>query len=131
MQKIITAFLCGAVITWAHVALADDGSLSSRFQSLIGNTDPSQEDWSLHGQATEVIQGYPSFPAAYSGQNSLSPESQVKNTTTSTLFLGRRLWEGAEVYFDPETYEGKGLSQTFGIAGFPNGEANKAGSWGF
>ncbi len=107
----------------------DDPSLATRFQTLIGNTDPAHEDWSLHAQGTEIIQGYPSFPAAYSGANSLSPESQWKNTSTATLFLGRRLWQGGEVYYDRELYEGKGLSDTFGAAGFPNGEANKAGSW--
>jgi len=108
---------------------ADDASIASRLQALIGNTNPAQEDWSIHGQATEILQGYPSFPASYSGANSLSPASQWKNSTTATLFLGRRLWEGAAVYYDPELYEGKGLNDTLGVAGFPNGEANKAGSW--
>lgn len=131
MRKLLPILLCGAVFTWAHTALADDSNLASQFQKLVGNTDPSQEDWSLHGQATEVVQGYPSFPASYSGQNSLSPDSQWKNTTTATLFLGRRLWEGAEVYFDPELYEGKGLQSTFGVAGFPNGEAQKNGAYDF
>ena len=120
-----------AVTAYSFAAYADDESLSSQFQALIGNTDPDQEDWSLHGQATEIYQGYPAFPAAYSGANSLSPQTQERNTTTGTLFLGRRLWEGAEAYYDPEWYEGKGLSNTFGVAGFPNGEANKAGSYDF
>lgn len=125
-------FVWGAIaFSWAVAAQADDDALASKFQQLVGNTDPSQETWSLHGQATEVIQGYPSFPSAYNGQNSLSPQSQVTNTTTATLFLGRRLWEGAEVYFNPELYEGKGVSSTYGMAGFPNGEAQKNGSWDF
>ena len=110
-------------------AHADDDSLSSQFQAMVGNTNPSQEEWSLHGQTTAIYQGYPSFHAPYSGANSLSPQEQWKNTTTGTLFLGRRLWEGAEVYYDPELYQGVGLSDTFGAAGFPNGEANKAGGY--
>jgi high affinity Mn2+ porin len=118
-----------AITGLAFASYADDDVLASKFQALAGNTDPNQEDWSLHGQATEILQGYPSFPASYSGANSLSPESQWKNTTTATLFLGRRLWEGAEVYMDRELYEGKGLDDALGVAGFPNGEANKAGSW--
>jgi len=120
---------CMVLLALASTAHADDESLSSKFQALIGNTNPAQEDWSLHGQTTGIIQGYPSFPAAYSGVNSLSPEGQWRNTETATLFMGRRLWEGAAVYYDRELYEGKGLGQTFGVAGFPNGEANKAGSW--
>jgi len=119
-----------AIMCIAHAACADDDtSLSARFQQWIGNTDPTHEDWSLHGQATEIVQGYPGFPASYSGANSLSSSDQVRNSTTATLFLGRRLWEGAAVYMDRELYEGIGLSDTYGIAGFPNGEANKAGSW--
>lgn len=110
---------------------ADDANLSWRLESVLGNADSSQESWSIHGQTTEIIQGYPSFPASYNGQNSLSPDSQWKNTTSGTWFLGRRLWQGAEVYFDPEIYEGKGLSSSLGIAGSPDGEANKAGDWGF
>ncbi len=121
---------CGA-ISMACVAQASEDSLASQFQTLIGNTNPDQEDWSLHGQATEIYQGYPSFHAPYTGTNSLSPQVQERNTTTGTLFLGRRLWDGAAIYYDPEWYEGKGLSSSFGVAGFPNGEANKAGSWGF
>ncbi len=116
---------------WACSTLADEGNLSSQLQALLGNTDPTHESWSVHAQATEILQGYPSFPAAYSGTNSLSADAQWKNTTTATLFLGRRLWQGGEVYFNPELYEGKGLSDSFGAAGFPNGEANKAGSWNF
>ncbi len=120
--------IAAAAFAFSACGAADD-SLSSEFQKFIGNTNPEQEDWSLHGQATEIFQGYPSFPADYSGNNSLSSQSQLKNTTTATLFMGRRLWQGAEVYYDPELYEGKGLSDTLGVAGFPNGEANKAGSW--
>jgi high affinity Mn2+ porin len=114
----------------AFSAQADDSSLSAKFQQLIGNTDPDHEDWSLHGQATEIVQGYPSFPSAYSGSNSLTSDARRSNTTTATLFLGRRLWEGAAVYYDRELYEGKGFDNTLGMAGFPNGEANKAGTWG-
>jgi high affinity Mn2+ porin len=129
VKRTLLAFLLGCLLSPS--AYPDDGSVYAKIRNAIGNADPDNESWSIHGQATEIVQGYPSFNAPYSGTNSLSPESQWKNSTTSTLFLGRRLWEGAEAYFDPEIYEGKGLSQTFGMAGFPNGEANKAGSWGF
>jgi high affinity Mn2+ porin len=110
-------------------AIADENNLSSKFQALIGNTDPNHEYWSVHGQSTEVIEGYPGFSAGYSGANSLTSQAQWRNSTSATLFLGRRLWEGAEVYYDRELYEGKGLSQGLGIDGFPNGEANKTGSY--
>ena len=77
----------------------------------------------LHFQLTTVTQTHPSFDAPYSGQNSLSPDSEHETTITSTLFLGARLWKGAEIYVNPELSGGSGLSHTVGIAGFPNGEA--------
>ncbi len=45
-----------------------------------------------------------------------------------TAFAGVRLWQGGEFYFDPELAQGFGLNSTLGIAGFPNGEAQKAGA---
>lgn len=128
MLKLLQIFL-GLPLVLAAPVWADELPLARQLQSFIGNNDLSHEDWSLHGQATEIIQGYPSFPASYSGSNSLSSKSQMKNTTTATLFMGRRLWKGAAIYWDRELYEGKGLDDTLGVVGFPNGEANKAGSW--
>jgi len=75
-----------------------------------------------------VTQAHPSFHADYSGPNSLSPESEHETTVTSTLYLGARLWKGAELYANPELSGGSGLSRAFGIAGFPNGEAFRVGS---
>ena len=40
--------------------------------------------------------------------------------------MGARLWDGAELYFNPEIDQGFGLSTTHGVAAFPNGEAQKA-----
>ncbi|HEX7253622.1 MAG TPA: carbohydrate porin [Thermoanaerobaculia bacterium] len=81
-----------------------------------------------HFQFTTVTQAHPSFDAPYSGQNSLSPDSEHETTVTATLFLGLRTWKGGELYANPEMSGGRGLSQTFGIAGFPNGEAFRVGS---
>jgi high affinity Mn2+ porin len=82
--------------------------------------------WELHGQTTFIYQGYPSFPALYSGQNSLPPEGQSRETWTVSGFLGARLWKGGEFYFNPETLQGFGVANTTGAAGFPNGEAQKS-----
>jgi high affinity Mn2+ porin len=45
-----------------------------------------------------------------------------------SLFLGGRLWEGAQAQVNPELLQGFGLSNSTGIAGFPNGEAFKVGT---
>jgi high affinity Mn2+ porin len=85
------------------------------------------ENWNVHGQFTYIEQGYPGFRSPYQGQNSLSGASQIKNTTSATAFVGFRPWEGTELYINPELMQGSGLSDTFGVAGFPNGEAQKSG----
>lgn len=89
---------------------------------------PSEPRFDAHFQLTTVTQAHPSFPAAYSGNNSLSPNSEHETTVTSTIYLGARLWRGAEIYVNPEMTGGSGLSKAFGIAGFPNGESFRVGS---
>ena len=87
------------------------------------------ENVRLNAQLTEFIQGYPSFRAAYSGPNSLPAGGQVRQSTSITAYLGMRLpWAGGEFYFNPEYFQGFGLGQTLGIAGFTNGDAQKAGN---
>jgi high affinity Mn2+ porin len=83
--------------------------------------------WSTHFQFTGVVQGHPNFSAPYSGQNSLQPLHEQAFSTTVTLFIGRKLWRGASIYFNPEMAGGKGMSSTLGIAGFPNGETFRIG----
>ncbi len=87
-----------------------------------------QERFSLHFQQTIISQYKPSFSADYSGQNSLSTQTETQSSITSTLFGAARLWKGAEVYFNPELSGGAGLSKTLGVAGFPNGETFRVGS---
>ena len=89
---------------------------------------PDSDNWTIHGQTTLIGQGYPAFRSAFSGTNSLPAGGQAQQTWTTTAFLGVRLWEGGELYFNPETAQGFGLNGTLGIAGFPNGEAQKAGA---
>lgn len=90
---------------------------------------PSAEvrDWSVHLQGTGIYQGTLRFNSPYRGPNSLDPGNRWRETLSATAYLGRRLWEGAELYFNPEVNQGFGLSETRGLAGFSNGEAQKAG----
>jgi len=92
---------------------APDGALAERF--------------SLHGQTTFFNQAVAGFRAPYSGANSLVPH-QAQATTTATLFLGLKLTDSTELYYNPEFSQGFGLSRTLGVAGFVNGEAQKAGA---
>jgi high affinity Mn2+ porin len=86
--------------------------------------DPNS--WNVHGQLTFIEQGYPAFRSPYQGPNSLTGANQIQNTTSATAFLGYRPWDGTEIYVNPELMQGFGLDNTLGVAGFPNGEAQKS-----
>jgi len=88
--------------------------------------DPESGRWEIHGQGTFLPQGYPAFHAPYSGPNSLTPAPQLQQTWSNSLFLNARLWEGGEIYYNPELLQGFGLNDTVGVAGFPSGEAQKS-----
>lgn len=81
----------------------------------------------IHGQGTLVEQVTDGFHAPYAGPNSLSPRIG-RETLDLTLFLGLRLWQGAEAWASPEIDQGYGLDDTLGMAGFPSAEAYKVGS---
>jgi high affinity Mn2+ porin len=93
---------------------------------LASLVDPESNRWEIHGQTTYLPQGYPGFRAAYSGPNSLTPAPQTQATWSNSLFLNVRLWEGGELYYNPELLQGFGLNDTTGAGGFPNGEAQKS-----
>lgn len=84
------------------------------------------DEWALHGQTTFLSQYAPPFHAPYHGANSLDSNAG-RETWDATLYVGRRLWDGAELWVNPEIDQGFGLSNTLGIAGFPSGEAYKVG----
>ena len=84
-------------------------------------------NWNVHGQTTVIMQGYPRMRSPYEGTNSLPGGGQGRQTWTADAFLGWRLWQGGEFYFNPELAQGFGLNSTLGLAGFSNGEAQKGG----
>lgn len=84
------------------------------------------ERYAVHGQTTFVDQLTAPFHAPYSGPNSLTPRHGAE-TFDLTLFLGARLWSGAEAWVNPEIDQGFGLDNTLGVAGFPSGTAYKLG----
>ena len=89
---------------------------------------PTNQVWNVHVANTEVVQWHPSYPALYSGPNSLSPFSEGAETVDLELFLGYRLWHGAEFHLDGLYWQGFGLSKTLGIEAFPSSEAYKIGA---
>jgi high affinity Mn2+ porin len=98
---------------------ANDGS---------SQTSGDEETWAVHGQLVVVAQGHPAFRSPYEGENSLDPRAVVNQSVEATLFVGVRPWKGAEIWANPEVDQGFGLSNTVGVAGFPNGASPKVGS---
>jgi high affinity Mn2+ porin len=96
-------------------------------QDATNSTPPDPQQWNLHFQTTAGTQGYPGFPAAYTGANSLTPGAQIKDTISVDATGGVRLWRGGEFFADVVIWQGYGLSNTLGMAGFPNGEAFRVG----
>ena len=82
--------------------------------------------WEIHGQTTFIFQGYPPFRSPYEGVNSLPGVGQSRETWTVSAFLGMRLWQGGELYYNPELLQGFGVASTVGAGGYPNGEAQKS-----
>jgi high affinity Mn2+ porin len=95
--------------------------------SGFGPPSFDMDNWSLHGQATLVAQYAPPFHQPYRGANSLDSNAG-RQTWDGTLYIGRRLWEGAELWINPELDQGFGISNSLGVAGFPSAEAYKIGS---
>ena len=104
-----------------------DASAAEPQAAGSGEATPAAEQYSFHGQVTWVPQGYPGFRAAYSGPESLPPQTHVVENFVTDAFLGVGLWQGAAIYFNPEIDEGFGVGNTFGIAGFPSAFAYKVG----
>ena len=111
----------------APSACGQDSSPSDQPQGAANLTPPDSQPWNLHIQSTVGAQGHLSFPAEYTGLNSLKPGAEVKDTVSVDLMGGVRLWRGGEFFADVVIWQGYGLSNTLGAAGFPNGEAFRIG----
>ena len=72
----------------------------------------------LSGQSNIIFQYHSSFPAKYSGVNSLQPFAQHATSRVFTLYTGYAIGERTEVILDVESAGGHGLSDGAGLAGF-------------
>jgi high affinity Mn2+ porin len=108
------------------VAPVDDEPTVDSQVEVEGET----EQWSVHGQSTYIVQQKNNFNSPYYGQNSLLNKSEggggKSYSLTATAFIGTRLWEGAEVFWNGEMFEGTPFTgQLVGLGGFQNGELQK------
>ncbi len=84
--------------------------------------------WDFHAQGTFVGQAVLPFHADYAGPGSLRSRGEAKETVSLDIIGGARLWQGAEFRVDGLMWQGYGLSDARGVAGFPNGEAFRKGT---
>jgi len=90
------------------------------------------DDWSANFQTTYVWQMHPGFSAHApgllppDGSHSLGSQHETGYTLTATLYLGHRLWRGAELFFNPEVLQSTTMSDLHGLGGLSNAENQKA-----
>jgi high affinity Mn2+ porin len=108
-------------------ARGQDSSAPGTSQDSTPSSPPDLLPWEIHMQSTVVAQGHPSFPAEYSGANSLTPGASIRETVSIDVMGGVRLWRGGEFFGDALVWQGYGLSDSLGLAGFSSGEAYRVG----
>jgi hypothetical protein len=129
--------LLGTFLLCPGALRAQDAPAPSNGQAPSDNTDAPAADetpltifphsetsryW-ISGQANVVFQWHPTFPAKYSGPNSLTPEAQSSTTHVLTLYTGYQLTQTTEVLTDFEDATGGGIGNAFGLAGFTDLDA--------
>jgi len=112
------ALLCGAVLIFTLVlpVLAQDPPNDNA--SIFPHSDTSRIY--IAGQMNFIHQQHPSFPAKYTGENSLRPEREKATSRLMTLYTGLELGHSTELLVDIESAGGQGLSSALGLAGFTN-----------
>ena len=125
-----------------YTAAGQNGSPASRSDeqpSLMrvlaerGGHDMERESWNAYVQFTYISSWKSGFAAPYTNANgstnSLLPGAERSFTGTATLYLGVRLWDGAEAYFAPELISERPFSQLKGLGGaIQNFELQKGGA---
>jgi hypothetical protein len=82
----------------------------------------------ISGQGNSIFQWHPRFSVQYSGPNSFEHASEQAASVVLTLYTGLQLTRTTEALVDVESAGASGLSQTLGIAGFPNADATRSPS---
>ena len=87
--------------------------------------DAGPERWNAHFQATYILQTKDPMHAPYTGVNSLLPGREYGWSFSATASFGLRLWQSAELYFDPEMVAARAISNATGLGGLADGEISK------
>ena len=86
--------LAGAAVFLCALHSADSQTNevpSAGLNTALGTPEPAAaENWNWHVQNTDIVQYHPGFSASYSGPNSLSSASDVRETVSLDLYAGAR-----------------------------------------
>jgi high affinity Mn2+ porin len=119
------------ILCWPMMCCAQIVGPTPQPQGILAPPEEAErvapETWAIHGQTTLTWLLQPAFRSPHQGPQSLSPAANGRETIDATLYAGIRPWPGAEIWINPEIDQGFGLSNTFGVAGYPSGEAYKLG----
>jgi hypothetical protein len=106
---IALAGLCCGSLAWAQAEETETENVSARYQ------------------VTYNSQTHPSFRSAVSGVNSLTAAADRMFTFSATAHWGARVWDGGEIYVNPELAAGVPFAGNLvGLGGFTNGEITRA-----
>lgn len=123
----LSAALALCVSGVAETARAEDEPTRQSTAPHAGGDAVDRPWWSSGFQSTYVLQRKPGFDAAYTGPHSLLTTPETGYTLTATLYLGVRLWPGAELFVNPEAIQSQEISGLTGLGGLSNGENQKGG----
>ena len=125
-QQFSSNFVMQQLRVGLNYRFGDEGTPAALTNDAPATLDSDRLNF--HAQATGVWQGYPAFHSPYpDGPQSLNHLGTSRETFDATLFAGVRLWQGAELWINPEIDQGHGLADTHGVAGYLSGEAYKIG----
>ena len=120
--------LLAIVILGRRIAFGQSPNTTDSPESNSGNSDrattvlnhSSADRFWISGQANIIFQWHPSFPAKYSGPNSLQADAENATSNVLTLYTGYEINKTTELVFDVESAGGRGISRALGLAGFTN-----------
>ena len=96
-----------------------DWPASPGYDPKTSLTDPESDRWEIHGQTDVPAAGLSRIPRALYRPEQPDAGAAAAETWSNSLYLNARLWEGGEVYYNPELLQGFGLNDTVGPRAFP------------
>ena len=123
LRGLACIWFLASVLAAAQATGGDAGSNSAAAttsdpETVFPHTE-SGRYW-ISGQSNVILQGHGTFPARYSGPNSLTNWGQSATTHVLTLYTGYQLTHTTEIFADLEDATGNGIGNANGLAGYVN-----------